>query len=163
MICRGGDERYDQNGKFICKRGPWWEFFFGSSYIARLAAFKIRRVNWLLLNNDAGKIEERKTLFTISKKIDEYRQLADNNHFAFVLLIQPLPYEIANDSTLLDPMYISKDITTVRVTHDMRKATSKEGIAAYSWTKDMHFNSKGYNLLCNTVMDNYFLKPGNMP
>jgi len=154
VIIRGGDERFGAHGCFRNKKGPWWEFFFGSSYMVRLVAFKVFGVNWLLLTATEQRRAEDLALVEIEKKVEDFLQLSHQKHFKFLLLIQPLPYEIEIGKTPLDRLKFNKELQVINLMGFMQRAIPKDSLKNYYWPIDRHFNSKGYGIIADAIYEN---------
>ena len=155
VMMRGGNERYDRNGAYVGRKGPWWEYLFGSSYIARLVAFKVFHINWQLMTDGQLKKEEAEAVNKISKKIGEYQKLADEKHFKFLLLLQPIMPELTGTDKPWVGLQVPDNVRTIYLADDFLKL-DKASIEKLYWVTDRHFNSRGYDFEANSICNKYF-------
>jgi ABC-type multidrug transport system fused ATPase/permease subunit len=153
----GGDERFDSNGIFHRKTGPWWEFAFGSSYIVRLFALKLFHYDWQF-NSPAEQIQEQAiALKNISKKINAFQVLATKNNFKFLLVLQPLYYDLTN-SDPYSGLQIDSSIRRVNLYPYFKEKMIVQGEPQdkHYWPIDGHFKSYGYGEMAEEIYRNYF-------
>jgi len=155
IMCRGGYERYDSKGNCHPKEGgPWWEFFFGASYIVRLIVLNVLHYNWQL----QPKIAELKALSEISKKISDYQGIAKKEHFAFLLVLQPLQSELNEQSSFTAKLKIDSGIRNVDLTSILvDKIKEQHGkTSLFYYPLDGHFNARGYGVEADAIYNTYF-------
>jgi lysophospholipase L1-like esterase len=155
IMCRGGYERYDGHGNCRPKRGgPWWDFFFGSSYILRLLVLDILHYNWQLQPGAAENI----AMTAIAGKVSDYQALAKKEHFTFLLVLQPLQNELNNKSNFISKLKIDSAILKIDLTPILiNKIREQHGTTTFFYyPKDGHFNSRGYGVVAKAIYDSYF-------
>lgn len=158
ILFRGGYKRYNTEGTYIGKKGPWWEFIFGGSYLARLVILNGLHYNWQLLTNENQQQEETEIVKQISLKINDYRQLALQHHFSFLLVIHPLKEELAGNKNILSGLTIDSAVATIDLTHALNQKIngSTPLLQQYYWPVDGHFTTKGYALDAEEIFRIYF-------
>jgi hypothetical protein len=158
IIYRGCSERFDAQGNFQAKKGPWWEFFFGSSYIIRLLSLNIFHYDWQLLSPAQRKAEEERALVEMGKKINEYQALAAKDHFDFLLILQPLQDDIRDHPDPLLKLKYDTNIHTIKLAPVLLDSihTAHDDYVAFYYPKDGHFTTRGYALEASTIFHQYF-------
>jgi hypothetical protein len=161
VMFRGAFERYDSFGRYHPMKGPWWEFFFGTSYIVRMFILNVLHYNQHLLSENEEKIEQVKVMSAISKKLDDYRLLAQKMNFAFLLVLQPMPDELNGGSTFISKLKVDSAIDTVDLTGALIDSIkqSNNDISLFYWPRDGHLTSRGYLATAEIIYDKYF-SPG---
>jgi len=155
IISRGVEERKEIHHGYIEGRGPWWEYFYGSSYIVRLIVMNGLHYNWELLSRREQEEETKCALHAISEKIKDFEQLARERHFSFLLVIQPLKEEL-KDNVLsridFDPAQRRIELApylNVKI-NDLHEPLNK-----YYWPVDGHFTTEGYRLEAQVIYNIY--------
>ena len=156
IISRGGGERNHIVNGNLDGPGPWWEFLFGSSYLVRLIAGNGFHLNWLLMSHKKEAEETVNALRAISEQIKAYQQLAQQNHFAFLLIIQPLQQDLENN--ILTRLTVDSAIKKIDLTpcFNQKIIGNHEPINKYYWPIDGHFTTTGYGLEANIIYTDYF-------
>ena len=155
---RGGDERFDEHGNFNPKRGPWWEFYFASSYIVRGILLRIFHYNWQLQSPSEQKTSYNIVLAEISDKLDSFQALAHKEHFAFLLILQPLQNELGHNDNFISKLKVNAAIPKIDLTDTFSNEikANKGKTDLFYWPIDGHFTSRGYALEATTIYKNYF-------
>ncbi len=157
-IYRGCGERFDAQGHFHCKKGPWWEFFFGCSYIVRLIVLNFLHYDWQLLSPAAQKNEEEIVLTEIGKKINDYLTLTKKNKITFLLVLQPLQEDIRDRTDPLQRLKFDTSIHYIRLDSYLSDSIHAyhDDFSLFYWPKDGHFTTRGYAIEANAIFKDYF-------
>jgi lysophospholipase L1-like esterase len=149
FIERGGLERYKTDGTIDYRKGPWWYQAYRYSYIVRHIAHDIFDLkDYLISAEEHSKLvdEAYVAIGSVCKKIEK---LGDENGFKFVLVVQPMHYEVAakkyafpNFSALKSATKYSVDLMPYLV----GRVKSLKPDTKYYWPLDVHYNSLGYQL-----------------
>ena len=158
VVLRGGDERLGQYDKYRLKKGPWWDFFYGSSFIVRAIALNVFHYSWTLMSPQEESIARIKAISEISKKINDYQVLSQKEHFAFLLVLQPLREDL-KDTSFASAINIDSTIQKINLTPFFIDRVKKEGnnLNRFYWPIDGHFTPYGYGFEAEIIYDNYFL------
>jgi len=157
IFLRGGPERFDTNGNYYPKTGPWWEFYFGTSFIVRAITLHALHYSWNLVTAEEQAKIDTKIIAQISKKLNDYQALANEEHFKFLLTLQPLQNEL-NDSSFVSRLRVAADINKIDLTPALADSIKCEhgNKALYYWPLDGHFTGRGYNAEAAIIYHHYF-------
>jgi hypothetical protein len=155
---RGGNERYDTEGNYHVVKGPWWEFFFASSYIVRAITLHALHYSWNLTTPGEQKLIDAKVIKQISAKVSEYLALAQKKRFTLLLVLQPLSGEL-NNSSFISELNIAKGVRKIDLTPAFTDSVKNANgnTTAFYWPMDGHFNSRGYHAEAAIIYHDYFL------
>lgn len=159
-IFRGDENRFTKNGKIEYQKAPWYEKYYGKSYIVRLILHGLWGMDYSLLPKN--RLTEKKKeaveayIDLLSKAAQEYNVL---------VLIQPYARQYANNNQTLTEVLnykyledihqglLKKNIKSVDLNTSLSTSINNENYLEYSWELDGHYNAKGYNLLSNVVVN----------
>ena len=160
IIWRGNYDRFDANGKFVGKKGVWWEYFFGSSFIVRAIVLNVLHYNWGLQTADEQRETEANTMISIAQKINDFQKLADKEHFKFLLVLQPLKEDLQNADVYAN-LQISTAVQKINLYPYFKDkiVTQKQPEDKYYWPEDGHFKSFGYGLMATEISKQFFISP----
>lgn len=145
---RGGDERF-VGKKVKYSKGPYYEWFYGSSYIVRTIISGIFKINPEGDNEKDTKGLE-KSLNIIYEKIIDFQALAKKDNFKLVVVFTPWLNELAINKSILDPIMQAiqseNQIDVIDCRKEIRnlKFITPKNQYDYYWKIDKHFTSKGY-------------------
>jgi hypothetical protein len=157
---RGGQERYDENGNLKLKKGPWWEYFYGTSFLVRIYVRDVLKYNDYLVKEDGFEEELMITFDVIYETILKFRDLSKQENFQFKVVFMPFYNEMYDNNIQLESIY------KFLVEQNLGKYTiylpdcylaymnyyKKEPIDFY-WPIDSHHNSKGYQMMAECIAD----------
>jgi lysophospholipase L1-like esterase len=95
FIERGGLERYKSDGTIDYRKGPWWYQAYRYSYIVRHIAHDIFDLKDYLISAEEHTKLVNEAYLAISSLCQKMEKLGDENGFKFVLVVQPMHYEVA--------------------------------------------------------------------
>lgn len=152
ILTRGGMNRFDANGNFHMKPTPSLEYPFGSSFLVRFFMLHYLGYNWQVITNEQQKEEERASFASIIQAINEYQTLSKVHQFKFILVLQPLHYELF-DKNIFEQMPIDTAIHKIDLYPVFRQkiVVDKEPVSDYYWPVDGHFKSKGYEVIADQI------------
>jgi hypothetical protein len=160
IFIRGGKERYDENGNLKLKKGPWWEYFYGTSFLVRLWVKDVLKYNDYLVKDKGFEKKLMVSFDIIYETILEYRQLAISENFELKIVFMPFYNEMYDNFMQLQSMYeyllaqnMSKEIIYLPDCYTAyMKYYNLEPIDFY-WPIDSHHNSKGYKMMAECIAD----------
>jgi hypothetical protein len=154
FIERGGLERYKSDGTIDYRKGPWWYQAYRYSYIVRHIAHDIFHLkDYLISAEEHNKLvgEAYTAISSIYKKMEK---LGDENGFKFVLVMQPMHYEVAvnkyafpNFSSINNASKYSVDLMPYLVNHVKNLKPNTK----YYWPLDVHYNTLGYQIVADGI------------
>jgi lysophospholipase L1-like esterase len=157
MLTRGGFERYRNDGSIHATIGPWWEIFYASSFIFRTCIHKLGYDALLMKNSKRNNILAAKKL---TESIIATYTYTKKQNVSFVLVINPLKEDIKAGRFLhgLDMTERSIKVLDKFPQISLLKEFKSKGLNAdnsekYYWKNDGHFNSKGYEIFAQCVVE----------
>lgn len=165
---RGGLERFQVPGKLTFRHHiePWM-YFYSFSRIVRTIYF-LRKNDGVLLSNEARKINQVNRAPDHIELYKKFSLLATKHNFRVVQVLRPEKTEFENMHYEEDMIpFFFQDTPTFRTIDlltyysDSLHVPSSE-YYKYYWIRDGHHNSKGYNLMANSISD-YLLKSNILP
>ncbi len=151
-ITRGGFERFRADGTTHFVAAPWFEPIYRRCHLVRLFVHFVLRYDFSLLS--PGQHERR-----ISEAIEKLagcaqttKELCDRHGIYFAMVIHPYidPYDryLKRQERLpeLMPLLEAKGICAIDLFDDFHSSITTQNYQTYSWTRDMHYTSRGYDL-----------------
>jgi lysophospholipase L1-like esterase len=159
IVVRGDFERFDSAGNYHNKKGPWWQFAFGSSYMVRLLFLNLLHYNWSLQSPWQYREDQVKGIEKISLKTKDYYRLSKEQNFKFLLVLQPLQNELSDESNFLGRLKTDTAIDKIDLTGGINDTVvAHPPLSQWYWPKDGHFTSLGYGLEAELIYKEYFEK-----
>ena len=156
-MMRGSFDRFDAEGNFHRPRGPWWEFAFGSSYIVRLVVLNLLHYDFTLINPHQYRYGQQQFIDLMARKVDDYYRLSKEQHFDFLLVVQPLQNELEGDDNFAQKLHIDKAIKKIDLTRYLNEQVKVyPPKSKYYWPIDGHFTATGYDLEAKVICRQYF-------
>jgi hypothetical protein len=160
IFIRGGHERYDENGNLKLKKGPWWEYFYGTSFLVRLWVKDVLKYNDYLVKDKGFEKKLMESFDIIYETILQFQQLAKEENFELKIVFMPFYNELYDNFMQLQSMYeylisqnMSKEIIYLPDCYTAYiKYFNKEPIDFY-WPIDAHHNSNGYKMMAECIAD----------
>ena len=151
IVTRGTAEGINLKNGYAEGHAPWWEYLYGSSYLVRLFVMDGLGYNWELLSAEGQRRAEKEAVHAISEKIKDFGQLAHDQHFFFLLLIQPLKDELT--SNVLNQIELDSSIERINLAPYFAEKINKdhEPLSKYYWPIDGHFTNLGYELEARAI------------
>jgi len=156
-ITRSGMERFKSNGTTVFAAGPWFEPLYKHCHLVRLFLHFVLRYDFSLLSPAAHEDKVTEGLYKLAACTDTTRALCERGHVRFLVVIHPYidPYDryLKKQDQLprLEAMLNEKNIAVVNLFDDFGRIISERNYATYSWRKDMHYTSKGYELFARLL------------
>jgi lysophospholipase L1-like esterase len=156
IIARGGLERINKNGNIQLKKGPWWEFIYGYSYIFR-QFIHAQGYNRMLMKGDERSIYTDAAL-KLAESVLEIHQFCQSKQVQFGVIIIPDQYEVINGH-----FFRYFDVTWKKLNAFgtipiiflpnlyNQQGLTWENAHQYYWKMDLHHNAKGYELMAKCV------------
>jgi hypothetical protein len=158
-MMRGSFDRFDAEGNFHRPKGPWWEFAFGSSYIVRLVALNLLHYDFTLINPHQYRYGQQQFIDLIARKVNDYYRLSKEQHFAFLLVLQPLQNELEGNDNFAQRLHVDTAIERIDLTeHLNREIKLNPPKSRYYWPIDGHFTGDGYYVEAEVIYGYYFAK-----
>ncbi len=150
IIYRGCENRFLPDNTLKFNDPPWWEPFYGISYIVRHILHDFFDLNYMLKFPMELREEKKKALACIQNTLDQFIALSQTHHFKLVLMTHPFDFALFNDFDEYE--MIQKVFQAAEVEHyiDMKVqflndgTITPENISTYFWPLDLHHTSKGY-------------------
>ena len=151
IVTRGTAEGINLKNGYAEGHAPWWEYLYGSSYLVRLFVMDGLGYNWELLSAEGQRKAEKEAIQAISEKIKDFERLAHDQHFFFLLLIQPLKDELAGN--VLSHVELDSSLERIDLTPYFAEKINKnhEPLSKYYWPVDGHFTNLGYELEARAI------------
>ena len=160
IIIRGGMERFQNDGTLKYRPAPWWEPIYAISCLSRVF-FKMAGFNELLQKGDLNPADEKMLNEKTADLLRQYASLCKQKGIRLFLFLRPDKYEIEynkyayNFSAILSST-IDQDIVVYDLLPAYRQYISKNDsiVNDYFWKEDGHHNSKGYEMMAQTIYEN---------
>ncbi len=154
FIERGGLERYKSDGTIDYRKGPWWYQAYRYSYIVRHIAHDVFHLKDYLISAEEHDKLLNEAYTAISSICQKMEKLGDENGFKFVLVVQPMHYEVAANEYGFPNFSSLKNSTTYGIDlmpYLANRITNLEHNTRYYWPLDVHYNALGYQLVADGV------------
>lgn len=170
VYTRGGNNRFIGDHE-ILRKGPWWEIFYGASFIVRkFVREELNYTRYLISRKD----EEAEKLFSrdeILKAVQTLNDLCKQKGIDLVLVITPNQYEMErimtipngmrNEDGLLDGLGLiyeelrNRNYKTIFLPICYHKRMTDLGTkpVQYYWKHDFHHNEEGYKMYAECVSE----------
>ena len=158
ILSRGVYAKPDANGNILNPAGPWYEFLFGASYLARFVFLNLMHYTWMLYpEKDQHKVEDY-ILSKMTEKLYHFQALADKHRFKFLLITFPLENELADGQNILARLKIPTNIRHLSLYPYLNDSieNSKEKAKRFYYPIDGHFTTYGYGVQAEYMYRNYF-------
>lgn len=161
ILIRGGIERFQTDGTLKYNSAPWWEPIYAVSYLSRIF-FRIAGYNELLQKN--GLIHQKEALLN-KQLIDlftQYYNLCEQNNIRLIIVLRPDETEIINNkyqynfSQIFDYLKENTNAELIDLLPAYNKIIkeNRSEVSDYFWKYDGHHNSKGYEIMAQSVYEN---------
>ena len=159
IIIRGGEERFGDNGEIFYKEAPRYEWLYGISFIFRHITHDIFKYNYLFLSEEENKKQELQAIERIYSIVFKFQDLSLQNNFDFVVVFHPLYWEVEqegfNFSNLIKLINEKHKIYAINLLEYYLDSNLdiKNNLWDYYWKIDNHHNTKGYELMGDSISD----------
>lgn len=148
----GRSKKYGYNA--IIHRSIIFQFCYGSSFIFRHLTHLFTKIESNFFTPEEFQYNEAICFNIIENKLLEYKNFCNKNNTVFILLIQPMKYEVANkksDFISLEPFLKENNF----IYFYFYNAFQKKAEELY-WPIDRHFNALGYSEYSKLICDSIF-------
>lgn len=161
VFLRGGPERYDSKGNLHFKTGPWWEFFYGTSFIVRYIIHDILNYNEYLVKSDSFLKSYAESQQLLNESILKMNSFCEENNIDFRVVFTPFFTDIFNGYLDLDKTYhylVSKNMLSKIIylppCYYQNFQYHGSNPMDYYWPIDFHHNSEGYLMMAHCIIAN---------
>ncbi len=163
IVLRGGMERFKKNGIVEHYPAPFWEPLYAMSYISRIF-FEMAGYNQLLRKGEITSEEEQRLNRQVIELFDEYANLCAQENIKLIVIQRPERDEIENEQYLFDFTEINnylisnEKIIFIDLLPDYLNyiKINNTSPSDYFWKYDGHHNSKGYEMMAETILNNIY-------
>ncbi|MES2622693.1 MAG: GDSL-type esterase/lipase family protein [Bacteroidota bacterium] len=160
ILLRGGMERFSKDGMIKYTPSPWWEPLYAVSLTTRLAVRKLG-YDQTLRRAELSPETERQVNDKVIDLFKQYADLCRANGTLLMVVLFPGKKELDENRYAFDFSKIVSSIqqeSNVRVFNlmpDYRNylANNNSNTHEYFWKKDRHNNSKGYEMMAESVFE----------
>ena len=156
-ITRGGMERFRPDGTVAYNKGPWFEPLYKRSHVARLFVHFILRYDFSLLSPSEHADKVKEALDKIADCAASARELCKSKNIAFLVVLHPYidPYDRylkkQDQLPLIEKLLRKGNIEVINLFEDFAKRVNESNYQTYSWPRDMHYTSQGYDLFAHLL------------
>ncbi|MBS1593836.1 MAG: hypothetical protein JST90_05900 [Bacteroidetes bacterium] len=157
-ITRGGLERFHTDGSTQFASGPWFEPLYRHVHLVRLFLHFVLRYDFSLLSPAQHERRSQAALLQLSDCADSAAALCSAHGMRFVVVLHPYldPYDrYLKKQDLLPgivPLLERRHIMSIDLFDDFRAVVSTRNYSDYSWPRDMHYTSRGYDLFARLLL-----------
>lgn len=161
FVDRGGYERYNIG----LKTNPWWEFFYGFSFIFRVFILDILHYNTSFVKNEDIDRKYLEAFPKLVETINSMKFFCERNNIKFVLTIMPHQYELEGNYLNNGLVYCYNElITTTHIIflpdyYQKKIAETNTYPFQYYWHLDYHHNSIGYKMMADGICEGLLSNP----
>lgn len=158
-ITRGGFERFHADGTTQFAPGPWFEPLYQRVHLIRMLVHFVLRYDFSLLSPAQHEQRSQAALQQLAACADSTQRICTAHGARFLVVLHPYldPYDryLQRQSLLpgMVPMLRQKGIRVVNLFDDFRKVVSVSNYQTYSWPRDMHYTSRGYDLFAHLLLE----------
>lgn len=151
-ITRGGMERFRPDSTTAFSKGPWFEPIYKYCHLFRLLLHFVLRYDFSLLSPSVHETKVGEALTKLANCADTTASMCASQHVRFLVVIHPYidPYDryLKKQDRLpeLAGLLQKKNIPMVNLFDDFGRKITEANYKTYSWPRDMHYTSKGYEL-----------------
>jgi lysophospholipase L1-like esterase len=153
---RGDADRFLANGTFRSANTKWWEVLYKYSYVFRAGLLVFGGYDNNLIHMPSEKEDQTKTIKIIAEQVNTTYNLCKENGVNYLLVVLPVPDNIIYRDNIpfkkLIP-YTSSAVPKINLFPSLSKSFDTLQIENYSWKKNKHYNSKGYELVGNYIFE----------
>jgi len=164
IILRGGEIEMDEFGNSKMNKRPWFEYFFGSSFLVRAILLDLLNYNWTLLSPNQQAKARKEALRIIEYKLYRFQDLAKLHNFELLLILQPFIYEFEQNQFELSELNSLRGIKTINLFEEFNHRTNRniKLVKAMYWPIDMHYTTLGNKFAAEAIYENYFANSGEV-
>lgn len=155
---KGGLERFNNDGTLNFPNKKPWEMLYKYSHVFRAALSLFTSYNVNLINLKTMAEEEENALRIIANQAFETHSLCASKNISYLLIIAPnvstLNKEYLSNFTKIGNL-LNPNLSYIDIHSCMENEFKSKDLKAYSWEENNHFNSKGYELMTNCILENY--------
>ena len=155
---RGGSERFLADGSLGAPNEKKWEVFYKYSYLFRALLVTFTQYNNNLINHATIDKEENEALHLLIKQLEETAQLCKENNIDYHVIMMPVPNEIMDKSAyIFDSLafLLPEKVAFINLFPSTYASFDTLDIYQYSWPKNGHYNSMGYEVMSSCIFEEY--------
>ena len=154
VIIRGGMERFMPNDAVVYKPSPWYEPFYGMSYLCRIFMSRVLNYNWLFVKPEDYKGKQEVAMTQLFDCIIDFQEYTKANSIELMIVFHPMMEEIISKQTIMKPLFDNlKENTSINVV-DLLPHLNKiaaDNVNSYYWPIDRHHTELGYRVYAKGV------------
>ncbi len=157
---RGGMERFQNDGTLKYNPASWWEPLYAISYVSRVF-FCIAGYNELLMKFELSPSDEKWLNEKTADLFKRYADLCKENGIRLLVVLRPDRHEIEGNNYTYNFSYILNQIRQQQVdiidllpAYQQYISNNNTEVKDYFWVTDGHHNSKGYEMMAQTIFEN---------
>lgn len=133
-----------------------FQFTYGYSYIFRHFTHTVLQYNYRLLNEQENAEITPKIMKVLFNQLNEYQEFCKSRDVKFIIVFQPSLFECLTNSYELQELInlIQKDN---KLSYINMNRVFNEDCESYYWPLDTHFNTKGYILYSQILLNELLL------
>jgi lysophospholipase L1-like esterase len=157
VMQRGGFERFKADSTYVIKNSPWWEPIYGASIIFRMVMHNVFHYTHQLMTAEQEKQLRFESQPRLLEAVKEFIELSNENKFKLVVVFHPILNELQQNnfplSAIIPPIKETENVFVLNLYDEYKNYSAKNNLnmADYYWEKDLHHNSKGYQLWSELV------------
>ncbi|MBS1685223.1 MAG: hypothetical protein JSS76_10725 [Bacteroidetes bacterium] len=157
-ITRGGLERFRADGTTQFAPGPWFEPLYKNIHLIRMFLHFVLRYDFSLLSPAQYERRSRAALAALADCADSAAVLCSAHGVQFLVVLHPYldPYDhYLQKQDLLTgivPLLDHKHVSVIDLFGDFKAVVSTGNYRDYSWPRDMHYTSRGYDLFAHLLL-----------
>ncbi len=158
LAMRGGMERFTPDGKIQYRmQAPWWEPIYQYSFVLRAWVHQVLKYDFFFTTQQQQEENNKYGINQICQIASDMNQYCAARKIRFVLIIQPLAYQVKSHSTILDTVdsYCQKSaIPTINLfnSYNTYPADSLPVIVSKRyWPIDGHCKPAGYDFMAAEI------------
>lgn len=156
LVVRGGFDRFKADGSIKFKKGPWWEWLYGTSFIIRHIICDLCGYNSNLYQPDDWQVLRKKALKEIYYCLKQFKILLEKNNVKFFIVFHPLWQETVKDfwpfTGLIKEIRRTSEMNILNLlSYFKNEKINSKNIFQYYWPIDGHHTKKGYEVFANGV------------
>jgi len=159
VLTRGGEERFLPDGKVEYSAPPENEWIFAWSHLYRMLSMRLFGYDWVGFSPSEHKERTARAISQINACLLNFKTLAEQEQFVFVVLFHPMRRELVLGRYSFDVKSIIRHLQDNNILYidlmDHLRANigaSKEAADEYYWPRDWHHNAKGYELMAEGIL-----------
>jgi hypothetical protein len=159
VLCRGGMERFRENGALAFRPSPWWEPCYAYSFVFRLYMHSIYKIGWSLYTPEREFEMKKQAINTLADLFSSHIvPWAAKRNVKVIVVLQPMRSDAEHTSEIYAQMQANfTSINGLKYVDLLPELKHLGNMEQQYWEIDGHFRPIGYANVANIIYEKLML------